>query len=218
MELDELKLAWQTLNRRLEQHHALGLQSFKDGRMDRVRHRLRPLRWGQRVQIAAGAGLMLLSAPFWVDRLDTPHLAACGLMLHAYGLMLVLTAARNLYLQGNLDPSLPVVELQKHLAALRVWRLKEGLLYGVTGCLIWIPLLLVVCALLGADLWVHEPAVVWSDVAAGVGCLAIFYGILAWSQRPGWGRLRAALMDSSIGRSVLDTQAMLDEIARFERG
>lgn len=216
MELEELKQSWQTLTRQLEKQQALAWQSFKDGRLDRARRRLRPLRWGQRVQIAAGLGLMALSAPFWVERLDTPHLAVCGLMLHAYGLMLVLTAARNLYLQGALDPSLPVVELQKRLATLRVWRLKEGLLYGVTGCLIWIPLLLVVFALLGADLWVNAPAVVWSDVAAGVGCLALLYGILAWSQRPGNERWRAALLASSIGRSVLDTQAMLEEIARFE--
>jgi hypothetical protein len=43
MELDELKHAWKTLDRRLEQQNALGLQMLRDGRLERARRGLRPL-------------------------------------------------------------------------------------------------------------------------------------------------------------------------------
>jgi len=131
--------------------------------------------------------------------------------------MMVLTAARNLELQNRLDHTAPVVEIQRRLAALRYWRLREALIYGVTGCFIWIPLVLVGFELVGADLWVHAPAVVWGFIGSGAACLGLLYGIVRWSRRPGWERLRKALEDSSIGRSVLGTQAMLDELTRFER-
>jgi hypothetical protein len=217
MELDEMKLAWQALNQRLEQQQALNLQLFRDHRLDKSQRKLRPLWWGQLLQIAGGVLVMITFAPFWVEHRDSLHLMLCGLMLHAYGLMLVLTAARNLHLQSELDYTAPVVEIQRRLAALKAWRLREALLYGVTGCFIWIPLLLVGFEYLGADLWVDAPLVVWGNIASGVACLGLLYGILRWSQRPGWERLRKALINSSIGRSVLNTQAMLDELARFEK-
>src|SRR5579872_1609075 len=201
MELDEMKQAWQTLNRRLEEQQALNLQLFRDGKLDKAHRRLRPLRWGQRLQILGGALLMLWAGSFWVDHLDNPHYVVYGLILHLYGLLLVLTAARNLYLQSQLDYSAPVLEIQRRLAALRVWRLKEAVIYGVTGCFMWVPLLFMLFALSGADVWANSPAVVWGNLAAGLGCLALFYGLIAWSRRPGWGRLRAALEGSSIGRS-----------------
>lgn len=36
MELDEMKLAWKALDRRLDQQNALSLQLFRDGRMDKL--------------------------------------------------------------------------------------------------------------------------------------------------------------------------------------
>lgn len=217
MELDEMRQAWQALNKRFEQQQTFNLQMFRDDRADKARRRLRPLRWGQGIQIAAGVVLMFLAASFWIDHLDDLHLAAEGLLLHAYGLMLVVTAARNLYLQDRVDFAAPVVEIQKQLAALRQWRLREALLYGITGCFVWIPLVLVLFALLGADVWADVPLVVAGFIASGVACLGLMYGLIRWSLLPGRARLRMALMDSSIGRSVLGTQAMLDEIARFEK-
>jgi hypothetical protein len=47
--------------------------------------------------------------------------------------------------------------------------------------------------------------------------VALFFGIVRFSRAPGRERLRAALDNSAIGRSVRNTQALVDEIARFER-
>ena len=217
MELDEMKQAWQSLNHRLAQQHALSLQMFKDGKSDKARKALRPLWWGQLIQIAVGVVLMLQFAPYWVAHRHNLHLMAYGLLMHAYGLMWILTAALNLHLQSRLDYTAPVIEIQRRLAALRTWRLREALLYGVTGCFIWIPLLLIGFAQVGADVWVTARSVVWADVASGMACLVLMYGIVRWSRLPGHERFRATLDNTIIGRSVRNTQAMLDEIARFER-
>lgn len=217
MELDELKQIWQTLNRRLEEQQVLNLQLLRDGKLEKAHRRLRPLRWGQRLQILGGALLVLWAGPFWAEHLDNGHYLVYGLSLHLYGLLLVVTAARNLYLQSRLDYSASVLEIQQRLVALRVWRLKEAVIYGVTGCFIWVPLLFMLFAEGGADVWASSPAVVWGNLAAGTGCLALFCGLIIWSRRPGWERLRALLEDSSIGQSVRETQVMLEELARFER-
>lgn len=217
MELDDMKQIWQTLNQRLEQQQTLNLQIFVDHKLDKARRKLRPLWWGQMTQIVAGIVLMLVFAPYWVAHLGSPHLMVYGLLLHGYGLMFVLTAARNLYLQSRLDYTASVLEIQHRIAALRAWRLREAVLYGVTGCFIWIPLILIGFQQLGADVWIVAPSVVWGFIASGVVCLGLMYGLIRFSRAPGHERLRAALENSGIGRSVRNTQAMLDEIARFEQ-
>src|ERR1700744_5656059 len=123
MELDDMKSAWALGNRQLEQQQALNMRMFKASILDRAGKTLRPLWWGQVLQIIAGAYFMLTFAPYWVAHLGVPHLMVYGLVMHAYGLMLVLTAARNLYLQSRLDYVVPVLEIQRRLAALRTCRL-----------------------------------------------------------------------------------------------
>ena len=58
MELDEMKLAWQALDRRLAAQQAIQWQGFRDGRLERMQHRLRPLAWWLVVQIPLGNDLI----------------------------------------------------------------------------------------------------------------------------------------------------------------
>jgi hypothetical protein len=216
MELDDMKASWAVISRRLEQQQALNLHIFKGNILDRANRALRPLKWGQLLQIAAGAYFMLRWGPYWVAHRDVPHLMIYGLCMHAFGLMCVLTAAGNLYLQSRLDYGAPVLEIQRRVAALRRWRLREAVLYCVAGCLIWVPFLLLAFASVGADLWVTAPAVVWWNLAASVACLALFYGLVRFSRLPGREGLKAWLDDTVVGHSVRSTQALIDEISRFE--
>jgi hypothetical protein len=62
MELDELKSAWQILDRHLEQQSALSLHIFKQGRLDRMRSTLRPLFWGQLLQMAFGLAFIVFAS------------------------------------------------------------------------------------------------------------------------------------------------------------
>jgi hypothetical protein len=218
MELDDIKTAWQALDRRLEEQNTVNLRVFRDGKLKDARRALRPLEWGQRAQIAAGLCLMLLVTPFWMAHRSTLHLLLPGLMMHAYGLMFVLFAARTLYLIGRVDYAEPVLRLQRRLAELRVWRARvEQPLFGMAGCFIWIPLTLVIFEALGADLWARTPEVVYWFIASGFVCLGVFYGVVRWMRQSRSERVRAAIENSFVGNSIRRAQEELDEVARFEQ-
>ena len=116
MELDEMKSAWQSLHRRLDEQHALNLQLFRDSKLDKARRRLRPLLVGQAIQASIGTLLAFGGAMFWTTRLHLPYLFVCGLLVHAYGLLLIAFAARTLYLVQRIDYAAPVMLIQRRLA------------------------------------------------------------------------------------------------------
>jgi hypothetical protein len=211
MELDELKGAWQALERKLDRQHALELHHFRTGRLAQARSGLRPLIAGQLLQALGGVALMAAFAPYWVRHWGEWHLVAYGVSLHLYGLMLTLFAGRDLVHIARIDYAAPVLEIQKRLAELRAQRVRAGTAFAYAGCLVWVPLVLVLFASLGADLWVHKPAMVGWFVASGTAAL------IAWIGLSRNGRLRRSMDDSAAGRSVTRAQAVLDEIARFEQ-
>ncbi|MEP6908654.1 MAG: hypothetical protein ABI858_11850, partial [Pseudoxanthomonas sp.] len=74
LELDELKATWQALDRKLTQSNAIQLQLFKDGRLKKMRTGLRPLFWGQVVQILFGVLCILIGIAFWSQHREVMHL------------------------------------------------------------------------------------------------------------------------------------------------
>lgn len=216
-ELDDLKTAWQTLNRNLERQNTLALHQFRETTRTRFRSGFRPLVIGQIFQIIGGGLLALWGGSFWVHHLGVAHLMIYGLSMHAYGLMMILFAARDLFLVKQMDYAAPVLTLQKQIAELRRWHLKVGLWFGIAGCFIWIPLMLMIFYALGADVWVRNPEVVGWLVASGFASLGILFGIVLGSRRAGREKMARNLENSAAGRSVNQAQTLLDEIERFER-
>lgn len=217
LELDDLKATWQSLNQTLERQYSLNLHQFRDRKLAKFHSGFRPLVVGQVIQIICGALLALFSGNFWVHHIATPHLLIYGLLLHAYGIMFIVFAARDLFLISRIDYSAPVLAIQKQIAALRAWHVRAGIWFAIAGCFIWVPLMLIIFYKLGADVWATNPSVVYWFVASSFACLGIFYGLIAWSRRPGQERLANYLKTSSAGRAVNRAQALLDEIERFER-
>ncbi len=217
LELEDLKSTWQTLNRNLERQYTLDLHQFRERKLARFRSGFRPLVIGQIIQIVAGALLALFGGSFWVDHIATPHLVIYGVLLHLYGIMFIVFGARDLVLIKRIDYSAPVLAIQKQIAELRAWHQRAGTWFAIAGCFIWVPLMLILFYKLGADVWMRSPSVVYWFVASGFVCVGIFYGLVVWSRRPGQERLADYLKTSSAGRSVNRAQAMLDEIAQFER-
>ena len=217
MELDDLKLAWQSLDRRLAEQHALNLHVFKETKLAQAKSKLRPLMIGQVLQLLAGVAICLLFAPFWIEHIGTPHFLISGVLLHAYGIMFIALAVRELILIGQIDYAAPVLVIQKQLAELRRWRIRIAPLFGVTGCFIWIPLMLVIFNWLGADLWVKAPQVVYWCFANGFVGLGILLAIRKWSQHQRHVNFGKAEDDSIVGRSLQRAECVLAEIASFER-
>jgi hypothetical protein len=216
-ELDDLKLVWQNLNRNLERQHALALHQFKESKLARSRSGFRPLVIGQVIQVICGALLAAISARFWANHLGTPHLMVYGILLHAYGVMLIVFAVRDLVLIHEVDYGAPVIAIQKQIARLRAWHQRAGIWFAVAGCFIWVPLILMIFHGMGVDVWMTKRDVVYWFFFSGFVCLALTYGLVWWSRRPGQARLANYLRESSAGRSVNRAQAMLEEIERFER-
>jgi hypothetical protein len=216
-ELDDLKSAWQTLSRNLERQHALTLHQFRETKSRRFRSGFRWLVIGQILQIICGGLLAVFAARFWFGHLGVVHAMIYGISLHAYGLMLIIFAGRDLDLIRRLDYSAPVVELQKQIAELRQWHVRSALWFGITGCLIWIPFILALAYSAGADIWAHNPGVVGWLVVSGLLPTALLLGVVLWSRRPGKAKLARILEENSVGRSVNRAQALVDEIAQFER-
>jgi hypothetical protein len=214
MELDDFRQAWQELDRRLEQQRALNARLFVESRVDRLRHGLRPLVWGQVAQVALGLLVAVLAGAFWATRLDVPHLLVCGVLLHLYGLALIAFAARSLYLIHGIDPAAPVLAIQHRLARLRAWRVRvEGPFNAVAGCFVWILVLWANLAWYGIDLWAGGRSLAWMSLCAGAGLAVV--GLVVWGmRRAGHGR---TLEDRAAGRSVQNAEAVLAEIERFQQ-
>lgn len=213
-ELESLKLAWQDLGRRLERLEALSLDAPPAPR----RQHLRPPRGGQVLQLCSGIVLALAAGSFWPDHLYEPVAAACALLLHLYGILFIAFAARDLWLIGRIDPAGPVLAIQKQLAALQAWRVRAAAAFAAAGCLMWVPMLLLAFHAIGVDLWQVKPRMVWIFAASGLACLALVWGLLHWSLRPGREPLAAALRRSAMGRGLVRATAELEEIRRFEAG
>jgi hypothetical protein len=216
-ELDDLKTAWQTLNRNLERQNEFALHQFKDSKLQRLRSGLRPLVIGQIIQIICGALLAIVGGSFWFDHIGVADLMFYGIIVHVYGIMLIVFAARDLFLIQRLDYAAPVLALQKQIADLRNWHVRAGIWFGITGCFIWIPLMLMIFYGLGADVWMRKPSVVGWFVLSGFISLAVLFAIVLWSRLSGKEKFAKNLEDNSAGRSVSRAQKVLDEIARFER-
>ncbi len=214
MELDDLKAAWQSIDRRLAEQNQLALHVFKENKLAQAKSLLRPLVWGQVLQLLAGLYMIVLFAPFWIEHRHAPHLLISGLALHAYGLLFVIFAARELFLIGTIDYAAPVLTIQKQLLTLRNWRIRMAPLMGLTGCFIWIPLMLVIFKYLGVDVWQKSPQLVYIFIASGFISLIVFLGIWKWSRRPS---LVQETNDYSAGRSLRRAQSVLEEVSRFER-
>ncbi|MFC5526543.1 hypothetical protein ACFPPA_12440 [Rhodanobacter ginsengisoli] len=208
-----MKLAWQALDRRLDKQYALNLQLFRDGRMDKLRRGLRPLVWGQAIQMLLGLLLVGVAVAFWATHWHVMHLLICGLLVLLYGVLLTAFAARNLYLIHRIDHAAPVLQIQRQLADLRAWRVRvEAPVNAILGCFVWIPVVWMNLAWYGIDLW-SRTFFYWSISSSLVGVVIVV--LVVWlMRRAGMAR---RIEDNAAGRSIQKATATLDEISRFEQ-
>jgi hypothetical protein len=199
MELDELKVAWAELDRRVT---ALEVAIPRGGAVAAVRTELRPLRWGQSAQIVGGLLLAIAAGSFWFDHRDATGPLVAGLLLHAYGIAMIIAAARNLALAALATTDAPVLVLQQRVAALRAWRIREGRWFGVVGCFMWVPMMIWAFAWLGVDIVAARPGFIALNVLVAVVCLGVFLVV-------------SRVLKTPEGASVRRARERLEEVARF---
>ncbi len=217
LELEDLKSAWQTLNHNLERQHHLALHQFREGKLTRVRSSFRMFVFWQTVQLICGLAFAVLGGKFWTTYGEIMHLATYGIAVQAYGVMMVIFAARELSAIAEIDYATPVLQIQKQIAQLRRWHVRSAFWFGVTGCFIWIPLILMAAYACGVDVWTHRPSVVRSYLLIGLVLALLLTGFVLWLRRPGKENLARKVEDDSAGSSIRRAEAMLAEIERFAR-
>ena len=197
MELTELENAWRQLDTRLAGLEAQAREQRLHRRLDALRSRIRLLGFGQALQLLAGVALVVTIAPWWIERWGQWHLVAYGIGLHAYGLLLLITAVVQLLAIAILDYRQPVAKVQKRLLLVRrvrIWGERWGLVAGFTA---WVPAVFAGLAWFGWDVWLSRPSVVLVNLGAGLAMSAgvawLSYRCRDWFEREAvGGSLRAA--------------------------
>ena len=217
MELDDLKTAWHSLDRRLQQQHDLNLQLYRQNKLDRMQSGLRPLFWGQIAQTLFGVLFIALAALLWMSHPVDAAVIAAGVVVHAYGVLTVIAGAVVLAQMRRIDPSAPVLDIQKQLARVRTLYVRSGMVAGLPWWFLWIVVLMVLAGLGDVNLLAKSPALVWSGL--GIGALGLLgtWWFHRWSRHPSRPRLAQTLEDSVTGASLRRAKAQLDELMRFER-
>lgn len=218
MELDDFKLAWQTLDQRLQQHNTLGQQLLRERGLDRARRHLRPLWWGQVAQMLFGLLCIVLGAMCWNTHGDDVALLVAGIVVHGYGIATLVAGGITLGLIGQIDYAAPVLKIQKQLAQLRRFYVASGAAVGLAWWVLWVPFLMVLAGLDGnaeGQAWLQS----WVVYALGIGVAGLLatWWFHRWSRHPSRPRLVKAMDDGVTGGSLRRAQARIDEIERFER-
>ena len=215
MELDELRTAWQALGRQLEHHDALQLRMYRSDRLDAARRGLRPLVWGQALQIAFGLALLLLGLACWTRNTDVPALLATGLILHAFGLLNIVLAALTIGLAASIDYGAPVLDIQRRLARLlRLFGINAKAC-GLPWWIMWVLVVVAVAGLQGLPPGTGTPG--WITLSLGVGIAGLLAtGAWAWLRRAAAPDPATPRCDG--GDGIRRSQRILADLDAFERG
>ena len=171
MELDELKSAWHSLDRRLSQQNDIQLALLRERKLERARGGLRPLIWGQLLQMLLGVGLIVLGVSCWTNNLHSVGLLISGVLVHAFGLLHVVMAGITLGLAGTIDYAAPVLRIQKQLARLLKVYVFNANLCGAPWWILWVLVVIAVAGLNPATAQTQTPPWIWISLALGTVCL-----------------------------------------------
>jgi len=214
IEIDDLKQAWQTLSTRLEQQSAVQLELLQLARVDKLKSSLRPLFWGQLMQLLFGFAMILAGVWLWTTFSTLTPVLVMGIIMHLYGVATIITSCIVMARITLIDRSLPVLELQQRLLHLRKASIVSSAVAGLPWWLLWMlpPAVLIGIA---QDSGQGLPLGVWSWFAfGGVGLLGTWC-FHRWSQRPGREDLAKRLHDLAAGNSLRKAQAELDALKAF---
>ncbi len=192
MELDELKIAWTELGRQLERKDLQIAALQRQNGLFALRSRLRQVTFGQVVQLAFGLWFVVWGGSTWSDHWGTWHVVAYGIVLHLYGLALLIAAAVQLVGVARVDYAGPVATIQQRIVDLKHARLRSERFLLALGGVGWVPVMFLLLHKAGLDIWLLQPAHVLLNLAVGLvisaGMLWASFRYPAWFQRTAQGR------------------------------
>ncbi len=217
MELDEMKVVWTRMNQLLESQQRQSVQNSLNQKLRRVHSGLRPLFWGQVLQIFFGVAIILLAVGYWSANGETWYRFVCGIVLHIYGIVVIMMAGVTLGRIHAIDYSEPVVSIRKRVARLSSTYVLNGMMVGLPWWLLWVVVVVILAGYGGQDLLATRPLwVVLSAVVGMVGLIAtwVFH---KWAHQPVRAGFGKRLDENAAGRSLASAQKILNEIREFEQ-
>ena len=216
MELEEMKSTWQRMELLLEKQNNQLNKTVVDSHLGRIRRGLRPLFWGQICQIIFAVFLILLSVSYWTENRDVWYQLASGLVVHAYAVMVIILSGITLSRITRIDYASPVTTIQKQLTQLRSFYLLNGMLTGLPWWFMWILVLAIISGLLGRDLFINAPALVFWNVIGGTIGLIGTWLFHRWVHQPKYSKVGNRLDNFAAGGSLAKAQKVMREIQKFE--
>lgn len=213
-EIDDLKQAWQTLGKRLQQQESVQLELLRTARVDQLNSSLHPLFWGQILQLLFGAATIFAGVWLWTTFALVPVVFALGIIVHLYGVATLISSGIVLVRITRIDRSLPVLELQRRLLELRKASIVSAAVAGLPWWLLWAlpPTVLIMLAQSPGQ---PLPLGVWGWFAFGLAGLLATWWLYRWSRRPGREAFAKRLDDVAAGKSLRKAQAELDALKAF---
>ncbi|HZV38657.1 MAG TPA: hypothetical protein VFF96_07915 [Pseudoxanthomonas sp.] len=216
MEHDDLKAAWQALDHRLAQQNRIQFALLRERGMDKARDSLRPLFWGQALQILLGIGMVVLGTACWNRNLHASGYLLAGIVVHLYGVACIALAGITMGLIGGLDYSAPVLKIQKQLTLLRKFYAFGGTAVGLPWWIMWIVVVIAVAGLGSPQPQNGTPPWVWFSLGVGTLGMLATWGAYRWARYSGRERLATWFQETATGASLRKAQARLDEVREFE--
>lgn len=217
MQPDELKAAWHQLGQLIERQQGLQRQWLGEARRERMRGSLRPLYWGQWLQLLLGVALVLLGIACWKHNPDAPGYFAAGIAVHAFGVVSAALAGITLALVARVDHAAPVLHIERQLALLRRFYVFNGMLAGWPWWVMWVVVVVAVAGLARVPPPAGTPAWIWISLAIGMlGWIGTAW-LHRWSRDPRRPRLARRMEDAVTGYSLRRARALLEEVREFER-
>jgi hypothetical protein len=214
MEPEDLRVAWRALERRVERQGELIVAEIT---RRAVRRSLWPLVLGQTVQLLFGVATTLVGVWLWRTFQAVPLAFVCGIVVHVYGVAVIIASGVVLGGIQRLDPTLPVVALQERLAKLRRAYVVGGAVVGLPWWVLWtVPPIVVAALRAEADPSLGFPRWLALSLAFGVLGLAATWWWHRWVRRPGREALAARLAASGVGAALRRAQADLDAARAYE--
>jgi len=217
MELDELKSAWQVLDRKITREAEVSFALYRERKLDKTRSTLRPIRRGQVLQLIWGIGIVFLAGLLWSTKPTAVATIAAGVTVQLYGIVCIIFAAVVWGGLREIDYADSVLEIQSKLARVRKAYVLAGMAAGLPWWFLWVPFLMVFAGLAGVNLYAQAPSLVWIGLGVGAAGMAASGWLYRYSRDRSRPRLHRWVNDAMIGRSLQKAQAQLDEIRRFEQ-
>ena len=218
MELDDLKARWMDFDLKLDAALRFNAQVVRVSLIERTERALKRSSFA----VLAGCLVNLLAVAwlgsFMADHLGEPRFFIPAAILDAGAIALLVLGGQQVVRMRTVDRGKPVIEVQRELQSLRTRRINATRWIVLLSPLIWTPLVIVLLkAAFGVDAYDALAGWLVANLLFGLAAIPVLlYVSRVFSERWKGAPLLQSIMRDTAGRSLVEAEGFMDELARFE--